>query len=118
VRRIVTTRHLDWHRRRSSRERPSDSFREDAEPVTGRPAASVDHAGRVADHDELERALSALSRPQRAVLVLRYYEGYDDAAIAGVLGCAPATVRSHAHRGLARLRADLAAPSPVYAEEK
>jgi DNA-directed RNA polymerase specialized sigma24 family protein len=44
---------------------------------------------------------------QRAVLVLRYFEDRDDDDIASLLGCAPATVRVHAARGLRRLRAAL-----------
>ncbi len=49
--------------------------------------------------------LSALSPQQRAVLVLRYYEDMSEAEIAATLGCAPGTVKSHAARGLATLRA-------------
>ncbi len=42
---------------------------------------------------------------QRAVLVLRYYHDRPDSEIADLLGCGEATVRSHAHRALAALRA-------------
>ena len=100
VRRIVTTSYLDWRRRRGSREEPH------AEPPE--PGGQVpDHADRVAARDELRTALATLTPQQRAVLVLRHYEGYDDAAIAGVLGCSEGTVRSHASRGAQRLRAVL-----------
>jgi RNA polymerase sigma factor (sigma-70 family) len=54
--------------------------------------------------DQLRRGLTTLTPRQRAVLVLRIFEGYDDDAIADVLQCSPATVRSHASRGLDRLR--------------
>jgi DNA-directed RNA polymerase specialized sigma24 family protein len=37
-------------------------------------------------------------------IVLRYYEGLDDAEIAELLGCRPATVRAYASRALATLR--------------
>ena len=100
VRRIVTTSYLDWQRRRGSREEPH------AEPPE--PGRQVpDHADRVVARDELRTALATLTPQQRAVLVLRHYEGYDDAAIAGVLGCSEGTVRSHASRGAQRLRAVL-----------
>jgi RNA polymerase sigma factor (sigma-70 family) len=49
-------------------------------------------------------------RQQRAVLVLRYYEGLTDPEIAEVLGCRPATVRSYATRALAALRIELTTP--------
>jgi RNA polymerase sigma-70 factor (sigma-E family) len=57
-----------------------------------------------AERDELWQALGILSPVQRAVLVLRYYEDLPDADIASVLDCSPSTVRSHARRGLDRLR--------------
>lgn len=107
VRRMVTTRHLDWHRRRSSREESLDWFTDESRLVTSAAGTGPDHAPGVVDRDEVMHALAALTRPQRAVVVLRYYEDYDDAAIAAVLGCPQATVRSHAHRGLARLRSAL-----------
>ena len=54
--------------------------------------------------DELHDALARLPERQRAVIVLRYYEGLSEAEIAGLLGCRPGTVKSLAHRGLATLR--------------
>ena len=49
-------------------------------------------------------ALSALSKRQRAVVVLRYYSDLPDDEIASLLGCAPATVRVLLHRALTNLR--------------
>jgi RNA polymerase sigma-70 factor (sigma-E family) len=98
VRRIVTRSYLDWRRRRSNGEAPVDA-------VPDRPAP--DPAEGVAERDQLRRALGTLSPRQRAVLVLRHYEGMDDAAIAVLLHCGEGSVRSHASRGLARLRASL-----------
>jgi RNA polymerase sigma factor (sigma-70 family) len=66
-----------------------------------------DLADGVVERDRLRRALGTLSPKQRAVLVLRHYEGLDDAAIAALLRCGEVSVRSHASRGLARLRASL-----------
>jgi RNA polymerase sigma factor (sigma-70 family) len=48
--------------------------------------------------------LAELSMRQRAVVVLRFYEDLDDAAIADILGCSPATVTTHLKRALAHLR--------------
>lgn len=53
---------------------------------------------------ELSDALAALPHRQRAALVLRFYGGLPDAAIADALGCRPGTVASLVHRGLAALR--------------
>jgi RNA polymerase sigma-70 factor (sigma-E family) len=53
---------------------------------------------------ELSDALAALPPRQRAALVLRFYGGLPDAAIAEALGCRPGTVASLIHRGLASLR--------------
>ena len=70
------------------------------------PEAAADDAclRRSNDRDALRRALAMLPPRQRAVLVLRYLEDLPDAAIADLLGCQPATVRSQAMRGLATLR--------------
>jgi len=54
--------------------------------------------------DEMSDALAALPARQRAVIVLRYYAGMNEAEIAGALGCRPGTVKSLCHRGLAELR--------------
>lgn len=44
---------------------------------------------------------------QRAAVALRFYDDLDYAEIAGILGCAEATARSHVHRALTRLRTRL-----------
>jgi RNA polymerase sigma-70 factor (ECF subfamily) len=56
------------------------------------------------DRRGLWPALDALSAQQRAVLVLRYFEDLTEADIAAVLGCSPGAVKTHAARGLGRLR--------------
>lgn len=100
VRRVMTNAYLDWHRRRSNTERPM--------LIAADPQSSeADPGDQVATADEVTRALAQLSRQQRTVLVLRHYQGYDDAAIAATLGCSESTVRSHASRGLQRLRDEL-----------
>ncbi len=71
------------------------------------PDASVDErAPGIDERDGVWRELARLPPQQRAVLVLRYYEDLDDAAIAAVLGWPAGTVRSTASRALAVLRAD------------
>ncbi|WP_105971732.1 SigE family RNA polymerase sigma factor [Streptomyces geranii] len=50
-------------------------------------------------------ALGRLSKRQRAVVVLRYFEDLPEGEVAALLGCPVGTVRSTAHRALAKLRA-------------
>lgn len=56
------------------------------------------------DRRDLWSALRALSAQQRAVLVLRYFDDRTEADIAAALGCSAGTVKTHAARGLDRLR--------------
>ena len=66
-----------------------------------------DHASGHADRDAMLAELGKLPAQQRAVLVLRYYEGLDDGRIAELLGIAAGTVRSYASRALATLRIEM-----------
>ncbi|MEU1465965.1 SigE family RNA polymerase sigma factor [Streptomyces sp. NPDC005727] len=50
-------------------------------------------------------ALGRLSKRQRAVVVLRYFEDLPEGEVAALLGIPVGTVRSTAHRSLAKLRA-------------
>jgi len=52
----------------------------------------------------LQQALARLSRGQRAVVVLRYFEDMPEANVAALLGIGTGTVRSQCSRALARLR--------------
>jgi len=63
-----------------------------------------DHATGLADRDALLEELRKLPRQQRAVIVLRYFEGFSDPEIAQLLGVTPVTVRGYAARALAALR--------------
>lgn len=54
---------------------------------------------------DLGRALAALPKRQREVVALRYFGDLSEREIADELGLAPGSVKSHASRGLAALRA-------------
>ncbi|MEU6260245.1 SigE family RNA polymerase sigma factor [Streptomyces sp. NPDC047043] len=58
----------------------------------------------VAERSRLEAALAQLPPRQRAAVVLRYYQDLPDRQVAEMLGCPVGTARSHASRGVARLR--------------
>jgi RNA polymerase sigma factor (sigma-70 family) len=62
-----------------------------------------DTAPEIAERDVVWRLLLDLPARQRTVIVLRYYEDYDDATIAALLQCSQGTVRTHAKRALDRL---------------
>ena len=53
---------------------------------------------------DLHRALDALSRRQREVIVLRFLADLPEADVARALGCSVGSVKQHASRGLAALR--------------
>jgi RNA polymerase sigma-70 factor (sigma-E family) len=63
----------------------------------------------LADHEsspDLRRALAALPRGQRAVIVLRYFEDLTEAETARVLDVSIGTVKSQTAKALVRLRVD------------
>jgi RNA polymerase sigma-70 factor (sigma-E family) len=98
VRRVMYHTYVSWWRRRSFGEHPSSELPEDPQPDNAQ--AEVD------SRDVVWRALGRLSRGQRAVLVLRYFEDLSEAEIAEVLNISIGTVKSQAAKGLARLRQD------------
>ncbi len=97
VRRALVNEHISWLRRRKGAvvtpvEAPPE--------VAGRPG----HEESVVRRMALEEALARLTRKQRAVLVLRFYEDLSEAETASMLGCSPGTVKSQTSHALARLR--------------
>lgn len=83
-----------WHRRRLA------EWRANRRTGTAELAADDDRAVAVA----VREAVSALPERQRAVIVARFFLGYDVAATAEMLGCAEGTVKSSTHQAIARLR--------------
>lgn len=61
------------------------------------------------EHREVIRALGTLPQRQREVLVLRYWSSLSEAEVAKTLGISQGTVKSSSSRGLAALRAVMAA---------
>ena len=101
LQRMLVNGNIDWWRR-TKRERLTDS-------VPERPHHQS--AGPLLDED-LRRALCALPKGQRAVIVLRYCEDLTERETAGALGCSIGTVKSQNARAMASLRKRLA-PRPV-----
>jgi RNA polymerase sigma-70 factor (sigma-E family) len=115
VRRMLVNEYLSWRRSWFSRNvHPAGEQLVDLDDARG---GGRDHAQDVVDADDLWNRLGALGRKQRAVLVLRYYQGLDDMAIAALLGCTPATVRSNASKALKTLRLSSEQQAKVHARE-
>ena len=88
-------------RRRRTSDRHLASVRApDDAPGADEPSLLADSSGRVV------AALRQLPDRQREVLMLRYHLDLSEAEIAATLGISTGSVKTHAHRGLARL-ADL-----------
>lgn len=103
IRRIIVNDFMSWRRRTRRLLLVADP----PEPRT--PGAhSGDHGAARAERDAMWQLLAELPKQQRALLVLRFYEGLTDSDIAHLVQCSPATVRAHAAKGLARLRGSAA----------
>ncbi len=62
------------------------------------------------EHEPLVRAIRELPPRQRAVIVLRYYEGLSEYEIAEALGISTGTVKSQASKAITTLRTKVAEP--------
>jgi len=78
------------------------------------PASNDDYLS-VVDRDQLERGFRRLSPQQRALLVLRHFEGREPAEIAEILGIPVGTARSRLHHAHRAMRAALDADARVIA---
>jgi RNA polymerase sigma-70 factor (sigma-E family) len=98
VRRILANASTDrWRRLARRPEQPM--------PAAGSEPTVPDGTAKIVDREYLLWALAALPPRQRAVLVLRYFDDMSEGETAQILGCSLGTVKSHAARALARLRA-------------
>lgn len=101
VRRAVVNRSASVHRSRSAERRANTRWgtRSGVDADTSSTDATGDRAtSRVAD-PEFWAAVRSLPERQAAAVALHYLEDLPVAEIAEVLGCRPATVKVHLHRG-------------------
>ena len=98
VRRVMLSIFLSWRRRKASSEIP-----------IGNVADWHGIADQVSESElrfDVARGLAGLSRGQRAVVVLRFFDDLTEAETARVLQCSVGTVKSQTARALSRLRAN------------
>ncbi|TCO64545.1 SigE family RNA polymerase sigma factor [Actinocrispum wychmicini] len=97
VRRAMANTHISVWRRRRKESLVADL----PERAASVPADSF-------ENEPLWQALRALPQRQRAVIVLRYYDGLSEAEIARTLKVSQGTVKSQASKAMAALRTRLA----------
>ncbi|MCU1681601.1 MAG: rpoE [Amycolatopsis sp.] len=97
VRKTLVRASIDESRRPWRRERFTD---EPPEPAQSSPGFDE----QVVNRQDLLEGLRQVPPKQRAVLVLRYFEGLDVTGTAKALGCSEGNVKSQTARGLANLR--------------
>ena len=97
VRRVMTTTFIAWRRRLWNAEYSTRDLHDEPSPddVYAQADARV----------SLVRALQGLPARQRATIVLRFFDDLSETDTALALGCSIGTVKTHASRGLAALRA-------------
>ncbi len=95
VRRIMVNQHARRWRRRAP------EVLVEAVPDT---AGSDDGYARADQRRALLAALAALPPRQREAVVLRHWEDLSDSQAAAAMGCSTGAVRSHAAKGIAKLR--------------
>jgi RNA polymerase sigma-70 factor (ECF subfamily) len=108
--RILVNTCLDEARRR--RRRPIEV---EIDPID-EPADAADDARRLADRDQVERALNRLDPEHRALVVLHYYLGYPLPEAASSLGISLPAAKSRLHRAMDGLRRTLAVDPTARAE--
>jgi RNA polymerase sigma-70 factor (sigma-E family) len=106
ARQMLTNNYLSARRRRWRGEQPVADL-----PADRNATRHPDPTGAVADREWQRQLLMRLPPRQRAVLVLRFWDDFDVAGTARLLGISPGTVKSQTADGLATLRQALAEQS-------
>jgi RNA polymerase sigma-70 factor (sigma-E family) len=97
VRRVLVSTYVSWTRRRWTGEHATGELPEHADARDPYAAAEL--------RADVARALGALPRRQRAVVVLRYFDDLTESQVAAAMGCSVGTVKSQTAKALAKLRA-------------
>lgn len=97
VYRVLLNCHRDNRRRRWWQEKPTSVLPD---------AARADGTDAIDTAQTVHQALSGLSKPNRDVVVLRYFADLSEQQTSHALGIAPGTVKSRLSRALAQLSQD------------
>jgi RNA polymerase sigma-70 factor (sigma-E family) len=103
VRRVLVSTYTDWWRRRWTGEVPTEAVPD---------VVAAGEQDLAEQRRDVLVALATLTRGQRAVLVLRYFEDLTEAETAAVLGVTVGTVKSQAARAMRALRSSPALTEP------
>lgn len=108
--RLTTNQAIDALRRRKRQQTESldadDGFRLDS--LEDEAAAPADRGARTREiEDRVQTALAVLSESQRAIFVLRHYEGLKLNEIAETMGISVGSVKVHLFRALKKLQVEL-----------
>ncbi|MFH1469225.1 MAG: RNA polymerase sigma factor [Pseudomonadota bacterium] len=111
--RILVRQALNRRRWRGLRQRWGGLWG-DASPLDERTDSAPRPVGDAALRARIAVAMDHLSPGQRAVFTLVHLEGFTVAEAAALVGCAEGTAKSHLHRALASLRAELSQAREEY----
>lgn len=95
---------LQAARKGQRRRRLAQQFESDALAYGATADESLSPAGRGTEMPDLPRLLSVLGEEERHVMLLGYGCGFSQAEIGEITGLPVGTVKSHMHRGKARIR--------------
>ncbi len=107
---MIARRRLIDQRRRRQRQVPATSLVEEGIPAD---SDSIDQLETADEADKARKALDQLKGEQRRVLELSIYQGLSQAEIAQATSMPLGTVKTHARRGLIRLRKLLSDQEPA-----
>ena len=96
--RIVNNKCADWGRKQQRQERLNNEMRKQNQNESG----EKQNVGEKTE--SLRAAIEKLSHDRRALLTLRYHEGFDIGQIAEIIGVPEGTVKSRLHRTVNELR--------------
>jgi len=95
--RILNNKCADWLRQQQIQSRVDNQHRNHTH-IDARPTSNDEQS------EFLQAAIARLSANQRALLTLRYQQGFDISEIAEILGIPEGTVKSRLHRTVTELR--------------